>query len=342
MLNIGLAGYANWYHALAFCENLRKSEIIKIKSVFDSDDKKAQRLGEKSGGKVFTDFDKFIDSKIDAVILTGLPSSRLVEVKKLAKAKKHILIDKPISVNSSTAKEIIEICKKENVKLMVGYNLHWAQSLKIAYEIIKEGKLGKPVSGFYIYDGPMIQGTEWSPEPGWTVDPKEVISYWIIHADHGIELFPWILDGKYTDVYAKILNVAHPQYNITGDWGIGIFTMDNGAKIILKCDTATPQGLDILDIRIICEEGGILFSHYPEATLKIIGKRYTRNEMWEYKFKDHWQKGLAKMAEDFAICIMENKAIPITGEMGYRLMKAVEIAHLSSELDKTVKIVFEL
>ena len=35
---------------------------------------------------------------------------------------------------------------------------------------------------------------------------------------------------------------------------------------------------------------GIILVFLPEATLKIISKRYTRNEMWEYKFKDHWQK----------------------------------------------------
>ncbi len=342
MLKVGIAGYACWYHALAFCENLRNSEVIKISSVFDPIEKQAKRMQEVSGAeKLFTEFDRFINSGIDAAILTGLPSRRVMETTKLAVAKKHILIDKPISVTSGQAKEIIGICKKENVKLMVGYNLHWYPSVKVLKQTLDEGKLGKPLYGYYAYDGPMMQESEWSTEPGWLVKKDEITSYWFVHVDHGIEIFPWLFNAKYTEVYADIRNLNHPHYNIA-DWGIGVFRMDNGANITLKCDAITPGPFEILDIRIICEDGAITFGLFPEAYLKITGKGMTTGELWEYSFKDHWSKGLAKMAEDFAICIMENKPMPITGEMGYRLQKASEMAHKSNDLHKPVKIAFDL
>ena len=161
MLKVRLYGYQVWYHSLAFAEELKKSKSVKIISVFDEDPKQAKRLGEAAAKhkelKIYTDPDEFAKSGIDFAILTCLPSRRIEAVKKLASRKKHLLIDKPISSTSAGALEIIKICKSENVKLMVGYNLHWSKSLKFAKEVLDEGSLGKPLYGFFAYDGPMLQ-----------------------------------------------------------------------------------------------------------------------------------------------------------------------------------------
>ncbi|MCL5071651.1 MAG: Gfo/Idh/MocA family oxidoreductase [Actinobacteria bacterium] len=167
MLKIGLSGYQSYLHATAFIEGLKDSKTVKIVSVFDENPRQAQRLGEIAGDvKVFTDLDKFVGSGMNIAILTGLPSKKLAEIKKLASEKIHILVDKPIAGTSKDAFEIVEVCKKEKVKLMVAYNLHWAQSLKQAKEILQEGKLGKPIYGFYAYDGPILQEAEWSKKLG--------------------------------------------------------------------------------------------------------------------------------------------------------------------------------
>lgn len=345
MLKAGLSGYQIWYHAIAFAEGLRESKTIKIVSVFDEDPRQAQRLGEASGGaKVFTDLDKFIDSGIDIAILTGLPSKKLNEIKKLASTKKHILVDKPISSTSEDAFEIVQVCRKENIKLMVGYNLQWAKALRKAKEILQDGKLGKPFYGFYAYDGPMLQETEWSKKPGWRMDKKENMSCWFTHADHGINTFMWLLDSIYTDVFAQIKNLANPQYD-SSDWGIGIFTMENGTKIVLKCDATTPPEFEILNIRIICENGGLVFNYFPQSSLEVIGPELTGNKICQYSFDDHWQKALPKMAEEFASCVMDNNPIPkyLSGEIaGYRLLKTAEIAHQSNALNKQLKISFDM
>lgn len=58
------------------------------------------------------------------------PASKHVEVaKKLASNGIDILVEKPISSNSKDAKELIEVCDKNNAILMVGYNLRFLPSL---------------------------------------------------------------------------------------------------------------------------------------------------------------------------------------------------------------------
>lgn len=341
MLKVGLSGYQLYMHAFAFIEGLRESKVMKIVSVFDENPRQARRLGEVAGDvKVFTDLDEFVGSGIDVAILTGRPSKKLNEIKKLAGAKKHILVDKPISSTSKDAFEMVEVCKKENVKLMVGYNLHYAQSFRQAREILADGKLGKPVYGYFAYDGPNIDESEWSKKPGWMADKKEFLSYWFMHVDHGINIFPWLLDSAYTDVYAQLRNLANPQYD-TSDWGVGIFTMDNGAKITLKCDLITPGKLEILDLRIICENGGLTINYIPQCRLEVVGPKLTSTNIWKYDFNDQWQKAVPNMAEEFASYVIENKPIPkdVSGEIaGCHLMETAEIAHRSSDLNKQLKI----
>jgi predicted dehydrogenase len=345
MLKVGLSGYQIWYHGVGFAEELQSSKAVKIVSVFDENQRFAERLGEASGGaKVCTNIDAFIDSGFDFVIMTGLPSRKLSEVKKYAAAKKHILIDKPVSSTAKDAFEISEVCRKHGVKAMVGYNLHWAQALRQARDVLAEGKLGKPVYAFYAYDGPMMQETEWSKKPGWLMDPKENMSYWFIHVDHGIDILMWLLDAAYTDVYAQIQNVASPEYQ-SADWGVGLFTMDNGVKAVLKCDAITPPPFEILNIRIMCERGGLVFDYFPSSRLQVVGESLTGNKVWEYDFKDHWRQALARMAEEFAGYIVDDRPIPkyqSTEVAGYRVMATAEAAHRSNDSDQRVKIHYDL
>lgn len=345
MLRVGISGYQIWYHSIVFAEELQKSKSMKVVSVFDENPQYVKRLGEAAGGvEVFTDIDSFISSGIDFVIMTGLPSKKLAEIKKYTSAKKHVLIDKPVSTTSEEALEIARLCNKENVKAMVGYNLHWSQALRQAHEILRDGKLGKPVYAFFAYDGPMLHETEWSTKPGWLMDQKENMSYWFIHVDHGIDVLMWLLDAKYTDVYAKMHNLLSPQYNST-DWGVGLFTMDNGVKAILKCDGIAPAPFEILNIRIICEDGSLVFDYFPSPKLHVSGKKLTSGKVWEYDFKDDLRNGMAKMAEEFASYVIEDRPVPKYQSVeiaGYRLLRTAEIAHKSNDLNKPLGISYEI
>ena len=89
MLKVGISGYQIWYHSIVIAEELQKSSTMKTVSVFDENPIYAKRLGEAAGGaKVFTNIDEFIDSGIDMVIMTGLPSTKLSEIRKVCSRKK--------------------------------------------------------------------------------------------------------------------------------------------------------------------------------------------------------------------------------------------------------------
>ena len=75
----------------------------------------------------FTDLDAMLAmAEIDMVVI-GAPNDLHCEmVLKAAKAGKHVVVEKPLCMNLAEADEMIDACKKMNVKLMYAEELCFA------------------------------------------------------------------------------------------------------------------------------------------------------------------------------------------------------------------------
>lgn len=95
--------------------------------------------------------------EIDAVYLTTPNSMHMPHTLRVAAAGKHVISEKPMALNAKEGQMMLDACKKANVKLLVGYRMHFeAKTLEII-RMRKDGELGKPLffqglSGFKIGD----------------------------------------------------------------------------------------------------------------------------------------------------------------------------------------------
>ncbi len=103
-------------------------------------------------------FDRIQDNPdIDAVYVitpNGLHHDQVIRV---AKAGKHVISEKPMAVNAKEAQEMVDACKQANVKLLVGYRMHFEPKTLEIIRLRKEGAFGKilffqGLSGFKIGD----------------------------------------------------------------------------------------------------------------------------------------------------------------------------------------------
>ena len=84
-----------------------------------------------------------IKTKPQAAIIAN-PATKHVEIAKyLAYNGIDILVEKPISTNSKDAEELVKICEKNNVILMVAYNLRFLPSLMHFKQYIQSNLIGK-------------------------------------------------------------------------------------------------------------------------------------------------------------------------------------------------------
>ncbi len=123
---------------------LRKSTI---NSVFSNSRQRVKFIGEKFGipGR-FSDYNEFLKSNIDAVYIGSANVHHYEQVIKAAEAGKHILCEKPLSITSAQAEEMVKACKENNVQLSVNYVHRFHPIIIKAKELIDAQLLGKLVS----------------------------------------------------------------------------------------------------------------------------------------------------------------------------------------------------
>jgi predicted dehydrogenase len=97
------------------------------------------------------------NADIDAVYVitpNGLHHDQVIRV---AKAGKHVISEKPMALNAKEGQEMIDACKKANVKLLVGYRMHFEPHTLEIIRMRNAGEFGKVLffqglSGFIIGD----------------------------------------------------------------------------------------------------------------------------------------------------------------------------------------------
>ena len=104
----------------------------------------------------YENFDKIKDNPdIDAVYVITPNGLHHEEVIRVAKAGKHAICEKPMAVNAKEGQEMVDACKAANVKLLVGYRMHFEPKTLEIIRMREAGEFGEikffqGLSGFTI------------------------------------------------------------------------------------------------------------------------------------------------------------------------------------------------
>lgn len=94
---------------------------------------------------------------IDAVYIITPNALHHQQALRVAQAGKHVICEKPMALNAMEGLEMVNACKKANVKLLIGYRMHFEANTLEVVRMRKVGAFGKPLffqglSGFRIGD----------------------------------------------------------------------------------------------------------------------------------------------------------------------------------------------
>jgi predicted dehydrogenase len=97
------------------------------------------------------------NNEIDAVYITTPNALHKPQTIAMAEAGKHVICEKPMATNAKDAKAMIDACRANNVKLLIGYRMHFEPKTLEAIRMRKAGELGKVMffqglAGFRIGD----------------------------------------------------------------------------------------------------------------------------------------------------------------------------------------------
>jgi len=103
--------------------------------------------------------------------------------------KKHVLVEKPLTLKASEAKRLKELAEENGVNLMVGHLLLFHPAIRKIKELIKKGKIGKLE---YIYSNRLNLGT---------VRTEENILW--SFAPHDISVFQYFIGSLPTEIVSR-------------------------------------------------------------------------------------------------------------------------------------------
>ena len=103
--------------------------------------------------KTFRSLDDLLnDDAIDLVIINTPNLTHFDFTKKVIEAGKHVVVEKPFTVTTAQAEELIALAKSKNVKLSVYHNRRWDSDFKTVQKILNKGVLGDIVEAEFHYD----------------------------------------------------------------------------------------------------------------------------------------------------------------------------------------------
>ena len=118
-----------------------------------------------------TDVDDVLGrSDVDVVDLAVRPGERLDLVKRIAPSGKHILSQKPLAPTFRDAVEIVEVCERAGVTLMVNQQARWAPYHRAIRVLIERGVLGHLFSMVHVHrQNQDVAGHPWAGTPDFTI-----------------------------------------------------------------------------------------------------------------------------------------------------------------------------
>jgi len=149
-----------------FMRGVAQSSTSKITGLVSGHRDKAERIAQqygvpKSSIYSYEDMDRFRENKSIDAVYVALPNSMHAEYTiRSAKAGKHVLCEKPMSVAVGEAEAMVAACKASNVKLMIAYRLHYEPITLKTIQLIRDGAIGK-VEAIDSSNGFNIAPNEW-------------------------------------------------------------------------------------------------------------------------------------------------------------------------------------
>ena len=282
----------------------------------------------------YTNLDDFLVNETIDLVVIGAPNYLHCEITlKVAKAKKHLVVEKPLCLNLHEADQMIAACKENKVKLMYAEELCFTPKYVRLKSLLDEGALGTPV--FFKqsekHDGPHADHF-WDVERsggGVTMDM----------GCHAIQFFRWLNpNARVTSVYAQMQTSVHADKTKGDDNSIIILEFDNNVTALAEESWTKKGGMD--DRAEIHGSTGVAYADvlqgnsiltYSEKGVGYAVEKAGNTQGWSFTmYEEIWNYGFPQEFAHFVDCVKNNKEPLVTGEDGKAVLEIIHAAYASA------------
>jgi UDP-N-acetyl-2-amino-2-deoxyglucuronate dehydrogenase len=247
---------------------IRKVDGLSLAAVCDTNGERATRAGTEQGVPSFQSLDEMLrtaGNSIDIVTVCTPSGLHAAHGAAAARAGKHVVTEKPMSISLAQADELVHACDEAGVQLFVVKQNRLNPPIQLLKRAVDKGRFGR------IYMANVTVRWQrpneyYAAEPWrgtWEFDGGAIMN----QASHYVDLMQWLV-GPVESVMAKTATQARPIE--AEDSGVGLVKFRSGALGVIDVNVLTyPKNLEG-SITILGERGSV----------KIGGTAVNRVDTW--------------------------------------------------------------
>lgn len=236
-------------------------DTIKVRGIYSRNEARRNAAAELYGFPAVASVALLLaDPEIDAIVLLTPPNARTELVEAIAKAGKHLFMEKPIERTTGAAAAIVDFCASWNIRLGITFQHRFRESSLRAKALLDSGRAGAIAAVHLVV--PWWRPLDYYAEPGRGTFAQDGGGVLITQAIHSLDLM-LSLAGPVAEVQAMAGTTKLHDIEVEDFVGAGL-GFANGALGALMATTAHYPGR-AESLTIACEK----------ATLNLSGNRLT-------------------------------------------------------------------
>jgi predicted dehydrogenase len=325
-------------------EGIVKANNAELSAVFDIKADVNAEVAKEFGAEAAESVDAMMDSDIDVVYIATPPCFHNSQVQTCAEAGKHILCEKPLGMTVAEGEEMIEVCKRMDVKLGCAFMMRFVSQHREALRLIEEGRLGKPVYA-------RAQLSCWYPpiEGAWRQEPSSGGGGSLIDmGGHCIDLLEMFF-GRICKVSCFTNNTIHGYKS--EDSAAAMLFFENGAMATVDTFFCIPDVSSKNVLELYGSRGSILatgtigqgaagqMAAFLEGDDKAYDARQSRAEAQGIVIAPVPVNSYRAEVEQFCQAVMEDCEPAVGAEAGLRNQKILSACYSSAKSGRVVEVV---
>lgn len=251
-IKVGIIGFGYWGPNLT--RNFHDIPISQLVAIADLKDDRLQRAQSLyPDATLVKDYRELFQIGLDAVVISTPPVTHYRIAKDCLEHGLHILVEKPITLNSQHAKELIELARSKGLTLMVGHTFEYNSAVIALKAYIDSGDLGD----IYYIDSARLNLGLFQRDSNvlWDLAPHDVSILLYLLGEKPISVgaqgMPCVFDGIFDVAYVNLIFPPKIPASIHVSWldpcKVRRITVVGSKKMIVYNDVENEQKLKIFD-----------------------------------------------------------------------------------------------
>lgn len=326
MVKAGVIGLGIGKHHLRGYSN---NPEVKIWAIADIDEERLKRSSQEySVPHYFKDYRKLLNLKDLDLVSVALPnflhSAAAIEA---LESGKHVLVEKPMALNSREAEKMVKAAKENKKILMVGMNYHYFSEFQFLKQLAERGEFGDI---YYIKAVALRKGTFPRGLKTWFKDRQKSGGGSLIDmGPHMIDLSLWMVNDFNV---ISVDGVAYSKFMPVDDFASALIRLSKGATVNIEISWKTFAKFQ-LSLSLLGTKGGATTN--PLKLYKEMGD--TPVEVTPEVKAEDFSSSIEKEIAHFIECIMGEKQPASSAQKGLKVMKIVDAIYESAKVGKEIR-----